>query len=545
MTPKQTARRWVDDNHRHWSTWNSHIFDLGETAWREYESAAWYVAKLRDEGFRVEEGSGGMPTAFSATWTNGRGPKVMAYAEYDAVPGNCQAPVTHRAPRPGLSRFAGGHTDPHSALGMGAFAGTLAAKAAMQRHAIGGTLRFMGEPAEKVRGSKPIHAAKGYYDGLDGIISFHPFYMLPLCNTVRWETHCGPYYCVAYEFLCDKPETWLQGATGATGMPIPAAHTEARAPGANDAVVAMYTLSKMMREHMLPHTGTWTVNEVILASGQATADNLAAQMAMIVYAIRTSSTGMLDKIMAVLDRNADAAARVSHTTVKKHWVSKSRPGLANHAMAALTYRNLVEVGPPTWGKEAVAVAQAIQRELGLKPMRAPFLKEIETLMAPEEAEARLRADIPSWQTHYTSDDYTDMTWHAPTVRLYIGRPTLAAPPGFAYPDWALNALGGIPATIDPTVACAAKTVAGTILDLMTNKAALAAARAEFLARTGGGVGGKTWVAPWCDYPPPTEFPWPRYVRTEAGREWWIPETEADRALHRPAKRGRGRKLKGG
>ena len=84
---------------------------------------------------------------------------------------------------------------------MGSLVGALAAKAAMERHGITGTIRFMGEPAEKVRGSKPIHAAKGYYDGLDAIISFHPFYMLPLCNTARWDTHCGPYYAAIYEFL--------------------------------------------------------------------------------------------------------------------------------------------------------------------------------------------------------------------------------------------------------------------------------------------------------------------------------------------------------
>ena len=53
---------------------------------------------------------------------------------------------------------------------------------------------------------------------------------------------------------------------------------------------------------------------------------------------------------------------------------------------------------------------------------------------------------------------------------------------FAYPDWAMNALGGIPATIDPTVACAAKTIAGTILDLMTDKEALARAKREFAER---------------------------------------------------------------
>ena len=61
----------------------------------------------------------------------------------------------------------------------------------------------------------------GYYDGLDAIISFHPFYMLPYCNTARWDTHCGPYYAAIYEFLCESPETWLQGSGGAGGAPFP------------------------------------------------------------------------------------------------------------------------------------------------------------------------------------------------------------------------------------------------------------------------------------------------------------------------------------
>ncbi len=141
MTATQTAHRWVKENRPRWSAWNAHVFDLGETAWREYRSAAWYVERLRAEGFTVEEGSGGMPTAFCAHWSNGGGsgarwPTLMAYAEYDAVPGNCQIAAPYRAPRPGLSRHAGGHTDPHSALGMSALAGTLAAKAAMEAHGI-------------------------------------------------------------------------------------------------------------------------------------------------------------------------------------------------------------------------------------------------------------------------------------------------------------------------------------------------------------------------------------------------------------------------
>jgi aminobenzoyl-glutamate utilization protein B len=125
-----------------------------------------------------------------------------------------------------------------------------------------------------------------------------------------------------------------------------------------------------------------------------------------------------------------------------------------------------------------------------------------------------------------------MTWHAPTARFYVGRPALRAPDGFAYPDWAMNALGGIPETIDPMIVTAAKTISATILDLLADQKTLARAKAEFDERTSGGVGGKRWLAPLCDYPPPIEFPWPRYVRGETSREWWIPETEEDRRLHR-------------
>ena len=47
----------------------------------------------------------------------------------------------------------------------------------------------------------PLHAAAGYYDGLDAMLSFHPFYMLPLCNTVRWDTHCGAAFSMIFRFV--------------------------------------------------------------------------------------------------------------------------------------------------------------------------------------------------------------------------------------------------------------------------------------------------------------------------------------------------------
>ncbi|MCX7304160.1 MAG: amidohydrolase [Hyphomicrobiales bacterium] len=515
---QETALAFLDQARPSLSAWTRTIFDFGETAWREYESSAWYIDLLRKEGFEVEAGSGGMPTAFAARWTNGPGPTIGMFAEYDAVPGNCQDAATVKRPRPGLSEHAGGHTDPHSGLGIASLGALLATKAAMQQRGIKGTLRFTGEPAEKVRGSKPIHAAKGYYDGLDGMISFHPFYMLPLCNTVRWDTHCGAAYAMIYRFICDQPERWARSDSA----PIPQSHSAPRAPGANDALMMMYMSSKALRDSMLPHQGGWSISEAILTAGQATADNLPAGLAEIQYMIRVPTIVMAEQAAAVLDRNADAAARMTGCRFEKHWVSKSRPGLANHAMATIAYEALSAVGPPRWSDNAKAIAREIQVNAGAQALDEPFLAECERLISPQEAEAILRRDLPAWQTNSTSDDYTEMCWHAPTARIYVARPALRGPGGFAYPSWAMNALGGIPKTIDPMVDCASRTVALTALRLIEDSAMRKEARLEFVERTGGGVGGKNWIAPLCDYAPPIDFRWPEYVTTPRGRDWWIP-----------------------
>jgi aminobenzoyl-glutamate utilization protein B len=486
------------------------IFDFAEPAWREYRSAAWYVARLRAEGFDVEEGSAGMPTAFCATWANGDGPVVGMYAEYDAVPGNCQAALPAPGPRAGLGVQAAGHTDPHSGLGMAGLGGLLATKAAMERHGIRGGLRFTGEPAEKVRGSKPIHAAAGYYDGLAGMLSFHPFYMLPLCNTVRWDTHCGAAYAMTYRFICDSPHLW--GATD--GAPIPQSHSDVRAPGANDALVAMYQAGRMLRDSMLPHRGGWSVSEAILSTGQATADNLPAGLAEMQYMIRVPTVAMAEQIAAGLDRNAAAVAAMTGCRFERHWVSKSRPGLANHAMAGLVWDAMQVIGAPQWDAGARDVMRAVQAACGVAAMDDPLLPACEALIAPQEAEAILRRDLPPSQQHSTSDDYTDMCWHAPTARFYVARPALQGGP---YPAWAMNALGGIPATIDPMVQTAAKVLACSALRLLEDTAARDAAMAEFRRRKAAAD-----IPPLCDYPPPIHFAWPEYVETRRGWDWHIP-----------------------
>ena len=91
----------------------------------------------------------------------------------------------------------------------------------------------------------------------------------------------------------------------------------------------------------------------------------------------------------------------------KTWVTQSRPGLPNHAMAEATYRNIVLAGAPQWDGEAIRLAQEIQKELGLAPMDKPYLGACETTIPPMEAEMKLRHDLPPSQLNSTSDDYTE------------------------------------------------------------------------------------------------------------------------------------------
>ena len=365
LTPvKETALDWIKAHaawlsERHTEVWNFH-----EPAWREYRSAAWYVKLLREQGFEVEEGTATMPTAFRATYGKGK-PVVATYAEYDAVPGNSQDPVPFEKPRDGVHKYAAGHTDPHSALGLGALGGLLAAKAAMEKHGLPGKLVFFGEPAEKVCGSKPVHAAHGYYDDLDATVAFHPAFSAAHTNTVTWDTHCGSYWSRMYSFECPRPEEWSGMGSGEGAS----AHTMARAPGAIDAVCLMYMTSKMTKEAMLPHTGTWTINEAILAAGQATADNLAPNFSQIQYSSRCPTLEMQERIFAVLDNNADNVARITHCVVRKEWVTQTRPGLPNHALASLAYGNLALGGAPAGAKRPSGSAARSRRTWALSRWR--------------------------------------------------------------------------------------------------------------------------------------------------------------------------------
>ena len=280
----------------------------------------------------------------------------------------------------------------------------------------------------------------------------------------------------------------------------------------------MYSQARMLRDSMASHVGGWSISESILSTGQATADNLPAGLAELQYMMRMPTVELAEQVTARLDALADHVAGQTGCRVEKHWVCKSRPGLANHTMATLVWEQIQQVGAPVWDDEAKALMRKVQENCGVTPDADPILSACEALISPQDAEAILRESLPPNQRNSTSDDYTDMTWHTPTARFYIARPALKGGP---YPAWAMNALGGMAQTIDPMVQVAAKVLACSALRLLEDDTARQAAMDEFTTRKAEGN-----IPPMCDYPAPHQFKWPEYVQTERGHDWHIPTSKA-------------------
>jgi len=512
---KQTALGYVDENRKWLSDFHVEIWNLAEPAFREYRSAAAYVKLLRDDGWTVEEGSGEMPTAFCAVWGKGK-PVIGGFAEYDAVPGMSQAPVSYQKPRDeGLHPYAAGHTDPHSGLGTGALFGFLAAKHAMEKHRLKGTLKLFGEPAEKVCGSKPVHAAKGYFDDFDASIPYHPSGY----NTVRYEINAASYWNTLYTFETLRPENWFRPKDVPFNI---LGHAGGRIPAALDAVCLMYTATKYVEDAMLPYTAYWTLNEYIMVGGQATSDNLPPKIAQIQYAHRAPLLEMQRQISNVLDNTAKGVAQITGTRVTKRIIARTRVGLSNKKLSEVLYRNLQTVGPPEFSEEAREFARKIQENLGFEPMEDPLTEACQTIAPIDHTDKDIRYKFPAWVTTQGSDDYVDYQWTAPSTRLNTANAVLRNPdPDKPLPPWTRLAMNGYSPCVDPGIVTAAKTIGVTIVDLLIHPGELAEAREEFNERTGGGVGGSKWVAPLLpeDFYPPIDLPWPEYVTTQRGFEW--------------------------
>jgi amidohydrolase len=123
-----------------------------ELSYAEHAAATRLTHELAADGFAVETGTAGLPTAFVARAGAGH-PCVALLLEYDALPGL-------------------GHACGHNLIAAAGLGAALAAKEVLADSA--GSLLAVGTPAEERGGGKVALAGAGVFDDVDAALMVHP-----------------------------------------------------------------------------------------------------------------------------------------------------------------------------------------------------------------------------------------------------------------------------------------------------------------------------------------------------------------------------------
>ncbi len=146
------------------------IWRFAETALRETRSSKVLADYAEKQGFQVTRGVAGMPTAFVASYGQGR-PVIGILGEYDALPGISQKaqPV-----KEALEAGSAGHGCGHNLFGAASLGAAVAIKEMIAAGKLKGTIRFYGTPAEEAIGGKIYMARDGLFKDLDVCLAWHP-----------------------------------------------------------------------------------------------------------------------------------------------------------------------------------------------------------------------------------------------------------------------------------------------------------------------------------------------------------------------------------
>ena len=420
---KETAIQWVEDEREQLIEYSREIWGYAELGLEEYKSAALLVRVLREAGFQIEEGVSDMPTAFVATWGEG-GPTVGLLAEYDAVP---QCAVIGDGP---------GHGCGHNLYGTGTVAAAIAAKTAMEKSRVGGTLKVFGTPAEETLVGKVYMARDGVFDGLDTVMAWHPGKENAVMNVGSMAMDS-----IIYEFF---------GKSAHAGV----APFDARS--ALDAVEIMNYAANHLREH-LPRGSM--LHYVIPGGGIF--PNVVPPYARSWYFMRCFNREILKSNVERLFRCAEGAAHATETEVKATTITGVYDSLPLESSARVMHANLEAIPPPKFTKE--------EKEFPQKKYN--YTEPDETVSGP------FVGGTGPW-----SNDLGNVSWLVPFSMCMI---TCRAP---ETPEHHVSATEQYRMGLgEKGMLYAAKILAATTLDYMTKPELLEEIRKEWGAKTEGFV----------------------------------------------------------
>ena len=431
-----TGIKYLDANFRLYDSLQKRIFNYAETGYKEFKSAEQWTDFLESQGFTVERGVAGIPTAFVATYGNG-GPVIGMMAEYDAIAGMSQDTVPYRKV---LVPGAPGHACGHNLLGTGSVAGAVAvSKWLAAGHK--GTVKLFGCPAEEGGGGKAYMMREGVFEGLDAMLDWHP----DTRNTVNKTSGLAN---VQVQFTFRGISSHASGAPEAGRSAL-------------DAVEAFDYMMNLMREHV-PQTSR--IHYVITDGGKA--PNVVPDRASVKYYFRSPSRETVQDILARALKAAEGAAMGTGTTMEYELLSGNYERLPNEEMAALVMRSLQKVGGIKLDAREMEFAHAMVEESGAD---AALIDKLAVVVPPAD----------EGYEAYVSSDVGNVTWAVPTGSF---RYACFVPGGVGH-SWQQVSSGGTTIGTKGAIG-AAKVLYLSAVELLTDAKVLSAVRSEFLQRRG-------------------------------------------------------------
>jgi aminobenzoyl-glutamate utilization protein B len=404
---------------------NDQIFSYGELGFQEFETTRYLADVLKSNGFTVQEGVAGIPTALVASWGSGK-PVIALGSDIDCIPQASQKPgVAYHDP---IIEGAPGHGEGHNSGQVVNITAALAVKKIMEREHLPGTLRIWTGTAEELVGSKAYFVRAGLFKDVDVALFTHVGENL----SVSWGAASGTgLVSVQYSFL---------------GETAHAAAAPWRGRSALDAVELMDVGWNFRREHLRISQRS---HNVITDGGDQ--PNVVPRTASVWYYFRETDYPHIKEMWQIGDDMAKGAALMTGTQLAADKVLGSAwPQHFNKVVAETTWANIQKVGLPQWSAEDQELAKAIQKEL--KNPRADGLstKLRDNLQGPVEN-----------NTGGGSDDIGDVSWNVPTVTLRYPSNI----PGLPGHNWA-NAISMATPIAHKGITAGAKVQAMTMLDLL-------------------------------------------------------------------------------
>ena len=244
------------------------IWEFAETALREHRSSALLADYAEAQGFTVERGVAGMPTAFVASYGSGR-PVIAILGEYDALPGLSQKAEPEKAP---LVPGAPGHGCGHNLFGAASLGAAVAVKERIAAGDLAGTVRFYGTPAEESVGGKLYMIRAGLFQDVDVVLAWHPE------DEIRADT--------------DSSQAMVDFVADFHGKAAHAAFDPWNGRSALDALELFTHAVNMMREHVRP---TVRMHYVITDGGDV--PNVVPEHAQVWCWMRDSTHQSVDQLL--------------------------------------------------------------------------------------------------------------------------------------------------------------------------------------------------------------------------------------------------------